>query len=80
MNEQTPTTHRDRIPRGMCSALMMKHILTHSLDEPMALPRPNPSDGYYWCTKTCRPVGPDDELVNPQQCGPDRGCYDGPQS
>lgn len=78
MSEPKPVTHRDRMPMQMCTALMMKQILTHSLDEPMSLPRPDPGDGYYWCSKTCRPVGPDDELVQPRLCGPERGCYDGP--
>ncbi|GAB4149761.1 MAG: hypothetical protein Fur0037_18160 [Planctomycetota bacterium] len=78
MEPSRPTTHSDRMPKDICPALMMKQMLTHSLDEPMALPRPSPGDGYYWCTRTCRPVGPDDELVHPSECRPFRACYDGP--
>jgi hypothetical protein len=73
-------THEDLIPRGMCPALLMKHILTHSLDERVHDGRQWPGDGCYWCAKTCTCVGPDDEIVHPRDCGPSRRCYDGPQA
>ena len=59
----TQKTHRDLVPRGMCPALMMKRMLTFGMDD--------------WCTRTCRPVGSDDELVHPKDCLPGRSCYDG---
>ena len=71
-----PITHRDRIPAGMCPSLLMKQILTHSLDEPMSTDRPLPGDGYYWCAKTCSCIGPDDEHVRPDRCVPGRSCHD----
>jgi hypothetical protein len=82
MNENQPTTtHADLVPRGMCPLLRMKHILTHGMDEPMsmAVPRQWPGDGYYWCSKTCTAVGPDDQVVHPRDCAPGRSCYSGPR-
>lgn len=73
-------THRDLLPRDMCPALRMKHILTHSLDEVVHDGRQVPGDGHYWCVKTCTCVGPDDEHVRPHDCVPGRACYDGPQA
>ena len=32
-NTKKPRTHRDLIPKGMCPSLMMKQILTNSLDD-----------------------------------------------
>ncbi|MBK8097731.1 MAG: hypothetical protein IPK26_11525 [Planctomycetes bacterium] len=77
---QTQKTHRQLLPRGLCPALLMKHILTHSLDDVVTDERQWPGDGYYWCSKTCTCVGPDDEVVHPKTCLPGRRCYDGPQS
>jgi hypothetical protein len=77
VTETNQKTHRDLVPRGMCPALMMKRMLTVGMDEPVYDDRQWPGDGYYWCTKTCRPVGPDDEVVHPKDCLPGRSCYDG---
>jgi hypothetical protein len=77
---EKPVTHDDLMPRGLCPAMRMKQMLTHTLHEQLSTPRKWPGDGYYWCTKTCQPVGPDDELVNPGACLPGRRCYDGPQA
>lgn len=77
MSETRQKTHRDLVPRGMCPSLMMKRMLTLGMDEPVHDDRRWPGDGYYWCSKTCTPVGPDDELVHPKDCGPRRSCYDG---
>ena len=72
-------THRDLLPPDLCPSLMMKQILTGGLDEPIHDDRQWPGDGYYWCLRTCRDVGPDDELVNPGACRGGRGCWDGPR-
>jgi hypothetical protein len=73
-------THRDLLPKDMCPSLMMKHIATHSLDDEVFDDRKVAGDGYYWCLRTCRDVGPDDELVKPHACVPGRLCYRGPQT
>ncbi len=70
-------THRDLIPKGMCPSLMMKQILTESLDDVVWDDRKYPGDGYYWCLRSCTDVGPDDDLVRPESCLPGRDCYDG---
>ena len=70
-------THRSLIPRGMCPSLVMKQMLTFSLDEVVHDERTEPGDGYYWCVRTCRDVGPDDELVKPSQCVAGRTCWEG---
>jgi len=77
VTETKNKTHRDLVPRGMCPALMMKRMLTLGMDEAVYDARQWPGDGYYWCTKTCTPVGPDDEVVHPKDCMPGRSCYDG---
>jgi hypothetical protein len=72
-------THKDLIPRGMCSQLVMKQILTGGLDDVVYDERTQPGDGYYWCLRTCRAVGPDDELVKPSKCLEGRKCWEGPE-
>ncbi|HLU37819.1 MAG TPA: hypothetical protein VK081_00445 [Planctomycetota bacterium] len=73
-------THRDLLPKDVCPSFVMKHILTASLDEVVFDERTHPGDGYAWCLKTCRDVGPDDELVRAQSCRPGRACFDGPEA
>jgi hypothetical protein len=74
------TTHRDLLPKGLCPSMLLKHLLTHGLDDRVHDNRQSPGDGYYWCAKTCTCVGPDDEIVHPSSCGPGRSCHDGPQA
>ena len=78
--ESKAKTHRELMPRGMCPSLVMKQTLTHGLDQEVFDERGLPGDGYYWCMRTCRAVGPDDELARPDTCLPARSCYDGPVS
>ncbi|MBL9076652.1 MAG: hypothetical protein JNL08_04060 [Planctomycetes bacterium] len=78
--EIRPKTHQDLLDRQACPSLLMKHILTHGLDEVVHDERRSPGDGYYWCARTCTCVGPDDQVVHPSRCGPSRACYDGPQA
>ncbi len=73
-------THADLLPRGSCPSLLMKHALTHSMGDQVFDGRSAPGDGYYWCARTCRCVGPDDEVVHPQDCVATRRCYDGPRA
>ena len=73
-------THRDLLPPDMCPSLMMKQILTHALDDIVWDDRDHPGDGYYWCLDTCKDVGPDDELVNPDACRTGRKCHRGIES
>ncbi len=73
----TKRTHRDLLPKDVCPSLMMKHILTHSLDDAVFDDRTYPGDGYAWCLKTCREVGPDDEVVRADKCRPGRPCWAG---
>jgi hypothetical protein len=73
-------THRDLLPKDVCPALMMKHILTGDIDAAVFDDRAWPGDGYFWCLNTCTPVGPDDELVNPGRCRAGRSCWEGIES
>lgn len=73
-------THGDLLPKYLCPSLLMKHMLTHSLGDRVYDGRKWPGDGYYWCSRTCTCVGPDDEIVHPKDCQPGRTCYDGPQA
>jgi hypothetical protein len=79
MNEKQ-RTRADLLPKNLCPSMLLKHLLTHGLDEPVHDDRQFPGDGYYWCARTCTCVGPDDEVVHPSQCLPQRSCYDGPQA
>jgi hypothetical protein len=79
MNDEQKT-RADLMPRHLCPSMLLKHLLTHGLDEPVHDDRQFPGDGYYWCSRTCTCVGPDDEVVHPSRCGPSRACYDGPQA
>jgi hypothetical protein len=61
---------------GVCRCLQSR--LTHLPDM-----KPDPytygfemSDvGHSWCNKTMRVFGPDDRMVSPEKCGPDRTCF-----
>jgi hypothetical protein len=79
MNDAQKKTHRELLGRQSCPSLVMKHLLTHSLDDLVHDGRSSPGDGYYWCARTCRAVGPDDEVVHPARCNAERGCFDGPR-
>ncbi|MBL8726829.1 MAG: hypothetical protein JNM25_00255 [Planctomycetes bacterium] len=70
----------DLMPKDLCPAMVLKHLLTHGLDEEVFGDRRFPGDGYYWCARTCTCVGPDDEVVHPSTCLPGRSCHDGPQA
>ena len=73
-----PRTHRDLLPKDTCPALMFKQILVHGLDERVwDEARVTPGDGYFWCQRSCTPVGPDDELVTVETCRPPRPCWHG---
>ena len=78
--ERSVKTHEDLMPRDLCPAMMLKHLLTHGMEEAVFDDREWPGDGYYWCANTCNCVGPDDEVVHPKDCRPGRACYDGPQA
>jgi len=60
--EKTKKTHRSLISRDMCPSLVFKQMLTHGLDDEIYDDRTEPGDGYSWCLRTCRDVGPDDQL------------------
>jgi hypothetical protein len=78
MTQETPKlTHRMLLPEDVCPSFLFKALLTGQLDNEIAADRTIPGDGYYWCKRTCTPVGPDDELVLPKACRPGRGCYEG---
>jgi hypothetical protein len=77
---KTSRTHADLLPKGLCPAFLIKHMLTHSLQDRIYDQRQQAGDGYCWCAKTCTPVGPDDELVAAKSCLPGRSCYDGPST
>ncbi|MEM7203880.1 MAG: hypothetical protein AAF628_26690 [Planctomycetota bacterium] len=79
VNHGGKRTHRDLLPRDVCPSFMMKQILTGSLDNVVWDDRTYPGDGYAWCLRTCKDVGPDDTLVRPEDCRPHRGCWDGPR-
>jgi len=80
MSEHKQKTHEDLMPKHPCPAFSMKHILTQSMADVVYDDREEPGDGYYWCQKTCTPIGPDDEMVTPKTCCPERSCYDGPRA
>ncbi len=80
MEPNTPRmTHRDLLPRDICPSLMMKHILTGDIDAPLYDDRGYVGDGYFWCMVTCEPIGPDDELCDPESCRAGRACHEGLQ-
>ena len=78
LNSKPEKTHRDLLPKYLCPSLMMKQILISALDDPVYDDREEAGDGYCWCAQTCRDVGPDDQLVSPNMCGPQRSCFQSP--
>ena len=70
-----PKTHRDLMPEDLCPYLVMKQILTHSLDDVIDDDRDAPGDGFYWCQLTLHDIGPDDEIVHPNSCRTGRPCH-----
>ncbi len=67
-------THRDLLPAGICPHLMMKQMVTGTLDDVIYDDREYPGDGYYWCELSLHDIGPDDELVHPKDCQSCRDC------
>lgn len=63
---------RDRQPP--CRHLRTKAVYVSDEQGREYLERTIPSESY-WCVKTMRPVGPDDEPAEPDDCGRNRPCY-----
>ena len=57
-----------------CGDLRSKKFLTLDVI-PAAAADYYDASGHCWCYHTQQPVGPDGELVVPEQCVPSRGCY-----
>jgi hypothetical protein len=64
------------MPLELCRHLMWKSI-SRDLDDPGAVAAQFARNSVpYTCQQTCRNAGPDDELVAPELCHAERGCYD----
>ncbi|MDE3137760.1 MAG: hypothetical protein KGL59_14370 [Acidobacteriota bacterium] len=55
----------------LCRLLRTKTMFYQSDDVSAAAPELR---GPYWCSRTQGIYGPDDQLVEPEQCKPGRGC------
>jgi hypothetical protein len=56
-------------------------LRTKTMYTPVSRPAPDPQRSWrtaaYWCQRTMRPTGPDDEPAEPRACVPPRACYEG---
>lgn len=69
---ETETTETLRSP--FCRELRSKKyyfLQTMPTEEAQLLDGSN----YCWCRRTMQALGPDGNLAHPQECGPNRACY-----
>jgi hypothetical protein len=69
MAEQPP----NKIPQFPC-----KHLRSHEMnfeDSPLK-PEDEYSSGIYHCEQTHDALGPDGEIVDREECTPDRDCFE----
>ena len=62
-------------PKHLCKHLRMRNEQIPDLSNDLYLDYHHPYMQYY-CSKTIEAVGPDDESVCPEDCTPDRDCFE----
>ncbi len=78
-----PTVRQTRFPKRLCDDFASKIHSTGHLDQVLTGATDDANQGEIpfaadcWCECTCTMVGPDDELVTPESCTPDRSCFTG---
>ena len=74
LNTRAPAGHR------ICRHLRCKEMYyTSEVEterEQARITDPDEDDRLYWCTKTCRPLGPEGKEANLHDCDPERSCYE----
>jgi hypothetical protein len=61
-----------RLADGPCAMLRCKEMFYEN-GIPLAQ---RGGSGIYWCHHTHKCLGPDNALVAPEECGPNRSCYE----
>lgn len=62
-------------PEYLCDALRMRDGQIPDLADDTFMERVHPFTHYY-CSKTLEPLGPDDLPAIPEECTPDRPCFE----
>lgn len=57
----------------VCRLLRWKAMFIEAETDPTVPPS---NDGSYWCSETQVCIGPDGKVAEPEQCSPERSCYD----
>jgi hypothetical protein len=60
----------------VCCHMRSKGMYIHGTAELVETGMPGTGDGYCWCLKTMHVFGPDNTVVNREECRPGRQCYE----
>jgi hypothetical protein len=66
----------DKSTVPICCHLRSKGMYIHGTTDVVDTGMPGTGDGHFWCLKTMHLFGPDNEVVNRQECKPGRHCYE----
>ncbi len=61
--------------QAICQYLRAKASYVPAERSPLYLTETSP-ETQYWCLKTMLVVGPDNDSVCTEDCGPDKGCFE----
>lgn len=59
----------------VCNCVRWKSLFYNSVPDPSV---PSSHDNSYWCAMTQGVLGPDGQVVEPEKCTPERGCFKEP--
>jgi len=62
------------VAQQTCRCLRWKGMFIESPHDPTVQPS---NDHLFWCMHTQTCLGPDNRVAEPENCTPDRGCYEG---
>ena len=66
--------HPSRPEEPLCKYIRTKASYVPDLQDPLFLEQEDPYHQYY-CLKTLHNIGPDDDIVCPEECTSKRDCY-----
>ena len=64
--------------KSQCRYLRTKSVYVPDFDDMESWRTGDTTTQQYWCLRTMITAGPDNDLVAPEQCQPERSCYKEP--
>jgi hypothetical protein len=65
-----------RTTRRLCCHLRWRELAAADPGTGPDSPHPSSEDGFFWCTQSLSPLGPDDRVADEASCRPGRVCFE----